>query len=109
MEIVAIVAMLEAHEVPCFVHNAGFGGLYPGPQINAYNTRAIMVPEEMVLTALELLKDFHAYPSEELPAKPAFTLRAALEFLFFGWFVPGHRNKKEWVSRCAASSPTRAS
>jgi hypothetical protein len=45
-ELMAVVAMLEAHEIPCFVHNAGFGGLYPGPQIDLYNTRAITIPEE---------------------------------------------------------------
>lgn len=61
-ELIAVVAMLEAYGVPCFVHNAGFGGLYPGPRIHAFNTRSIMVPEEKVPTALELIRDFQSQP-----------------------------------------------
>jgi hypothetical protein len=45
-ELIAVVAMLEAHEIPRLVHNAGFGGLYPGAQIDLYNSRAIRIPEE---------------------------------------------------------------
>jgi len=67
-EIIAVVAMLEAHEIPCFVQNAGFGGLYPGPQVNALNARAIMVPEEQTAAALELIRGFQAQPSEPDPA-----------------------------------------
>jgi hypothetical protein len=57
--------MLEAHQIPCFVDNAGFGGLYPGPRIHAYNTRSIMVPEERLSAALELIRDFQSQPGEE--------------------------------------------
>lgn len=94
-ELVTIVAMLEAHEIPCFVHNAAFGGLYPGVQINTYNTRSIMVPEERVPDALELLRDFQAQPSAADP-EPGFLskLRAVGEMIFFGWFVPGSRNRE---------------
>ena len=42
-EIIAIVAMLEAHGIYAFVRGGGFGGLYPGVQINGFNTRDIMV------------------------------------------------------------------
>ena len=42
-ELMAVVAMLEAHDIPCFVHNAGFGGLYPGPQIDG---EATFVPDD---------------------------------------------------------------
>jgi hypothetical protein len=59
-ELIAVVAMLEAHSIPCFVQNAGFGSLYPGPQIGAFNARAIMVPEEKAAEALELIGDFQA-------------------------------------------------
>ena len=62
-EILAIVAMLEAHEIPCFVRGGGFGGLYPGVQINAFNTRDIMVPEEHAAAALDLVRDFEVQPS----------------------------------------------
>lgn len=59
-ELLAVVAMLEAHEIPCFVRNAGFGSLYPGPPIGAFNARAIMVAEEKVTEALELIDNFKA-------------------------------------------------
>jgi hypothetical protein len=59
-ELVAVVAMLEAHEIPCFVQNAGFGSLYPGPPIGAFNGRAIMVLEEKAAEARELIDDFQA-------------------------------------------------
>lgn len=57
-ELLAVVAMLEGHGIPCFVENAGFGSLYPGPPIGAFNARAIMVPVEHVKEALELIGDF---------------------------------------------------
>jgi hypothetical protein len=93
-EQLAVVAMLEAHDIPCFVHNAGFGALYPGPQIHAYNTSAIMVPEEQVAEALELIRDFQAQPSDTPPPPaPPGRLRALIELLLFGWFIPGSRRR----------------
>jgi len=62
-ELLAVVAMLEAHEIPCFVQNAGLGSLFPGPPIGAFNRRAIMVAEEKAREALELIGDFKAEPS----------------------------------------------
>lgn len=97
-ELITVVAMLEAHDIPCFVHSAGFGGLYPGPQINGYNTRSIWVPEEQLSVALELLRDFQSQPVDvglhTAPAPSRFasgTFRALLEALIFGWFIPGSR------------------
>ncbi|MGH9645095.1 MAG: putative signal transducing protein [Terriglobales bacterium] len=93
-EIIAIVAMLEAHQIPCYVRGGGFGGLYPGVQINSYNTRDIMIPEEKVTLALELLKDFQSQShTEQAKERPRNTgrLRNLLELLLFGWFVPGSR------------------
>lgn len=66
-ELVAVVAMLEAHEIPCFVRNAGFGSLYPGPPIGAFNGRAIMVAEDKAREALDLIRDFNAEPSTPTP------------------------------------------
>ena len=90
-EIVAIVAMLEAHGIPCYVRGGGFGGLFPGVQINAYNTRDIMIPDEQTAAALELLKDFQSRPPEpeaNLKPKSSGRLRNLFELLLFGWFVP---------------------
>jgi Putative prokaryotic signal transducing protein len=93
-EILAIVAMLEAHEIPCFVRGGGFGGLYPGVQINAFNTRDIMVPEEHAAAALDLVRDFEVQPSapsEDPQPKPKGRLRNLVELLLFGWFIPASR------------------
>jgi hypothetical protein len=92
-DLVAVVAMLEAHDIPCFVHGAGFGSLYPGPQIYGYNTRAIMVSEENAAAALELIRDFDSQPGDlhAGPRPPSGRLRTLIEFLLFGWFVPGRR------------------
>ena len=90
-EIVAIVAMLEAHGIPCYVRGGGFGGLFPGVQINAYNTRDIMIPEEQAAAALELFRDFQSRPPEpeaNVRPKPSGRLRKLFELLLFGWFVP---------------------
>ena len=40
----SLVSLLQAHAIPHFVHNAGFGSLFPGLQISLYNVRTIMVP-----------------------------------------------------------------
>jgi hypothetical protein len=93
-EIATIVAMFDAHEIPCFVRGAGFGGLFPGVQINAYNTRDIMVPEEKAADALELLRDFQSRPSapeDDVTPKRSGRLRNLFELLLFGWFMPGSR------------------
>jgi hypothetical protein len=90
-----VVAMLEAHEIPCFVHNAGFGGLYPGPQIDLYNSRAVMIPEEKRLLALQLISEFQA--SSAAATTNTFTsgkVRAFVEMCLFGWFIPGGRRTK---------------
>ena len=95
-EIIAIVAMLDARGIPAYVRGGGFGGLYPGVQINAFNTRDIMVPEEKAAEALALLKDFQGQ-KPDTDAEPAVRstkpgwLRNILELLLFGWFVPRSR------------------
>jgi hypothetical protein len=94
-ELIAVVAMLEAHEIPCFVHNAGFGALYPGPQIDLYNARAVMIPEEKKSLALQLISEFQG-PSPTLGMSPSTSskFRAFLEMFLFGWFIPGGGRSK---------------
>jgi 8-oxo-dGTP diphosphatase len=88
-----VVAMLEAHEIPTLVHNGHLASLLPGVVINAYNSSSVMVPEECVEAATDLIADFRrATP----PAKPAredtgLVLRNLFEFFLGGWFVPARR------------------
>lgn len=96
-ELAIALAILEAHGVESFVHGQYFGSLLPGLQIESYNTRAIMVPEERAVEAREALAE--SFPVNE----PAATLpsmrfrdkmRIVLEAVMFGWFVPGERRRK---------------
>jgi len=95
-EVAVIVAMLEAHDVPCFVHNHNLGSLLPGVQINALNTQTIMVPEECVADAVELLRDYRAAAGPATPASLQLKdkIRVICEGLLLGWFVPGHSERK---------------
>jgi hypothetical protein len=111
-EIVAIVAMLEAHGIPCYVRGGGFGGLFPGVQINAYNTRDIMIPEDQTAAALELLKDFQSRPPEpESDVRPMKSgwLRNFLELLLFGWFVPRSPAQAQKASGSKDCTPNKRS
>lgn len=103
----AVVALLEAHGVPCFVQGEGFGGLYPGIQIEHYNSRRIMVPEEAVAAARELLADFRGAPTETSSSKLGWadTLRYAAEALLGGWIIPRPRAKRGIANDAADRGP----
>ncbi len=115
-ELVVVVALLDAHGIYCFVHNAGFGSLMPGMQVNAYNTRRVFVPAEQVTDALHLLSDFAVAttgPRLPEPMRWCDKLRIIFEGVVFGWFVPGSRFRRQRVgmasdNRAAARSRRRA-
>ncbi|HYM41210.1 MAG TPA: DUF2007 domain-containing protein [Steroidobacteraceae bacterium] len=70
-ELLSVVAMLQARNVPCFVGNAGVGSLFPGAlPIEALNVRAIMVPEGREAEALALIEDFRNSPVESDDSDP---------------------------------------
>lgn len=48
-------SILEAHDIPFFVHNGGYASLYPGIQIELLNVPTIMVPPSAAEAAKELL------------------------------------------------------
>jgi len=96
-ELAVMLSLLEANGIPAFVQNGGFGGLLPGPQIDFYNARRIMVPstaETEARTTLAVLTQ----PDEQAVSTPRTSLRDKLrmflEFFFLGWFVPGRRSQK---------------
>ena len=94
-EIAVVTSLLEAHDIPVFVHGRHLGSLLPGLQIGSYNTQSIMVPEERVADALELLSEFNrndaGTTSASLPWRDR--LRVVLEGILFGWLVPGRRDE----------------
>jgi hypothetical protein len=93
-EVLVAAALLEAHEIPAFIHNRGIGSILPGVQINAYNTQSILVPEEKVSDAVELLAQLKQQPRLAVsPIRLRDKVRMLLEGLLFGWFVPGSRSR----------------
>lgn len=95
-ELAVMVSLLDAHGIPHFVHNRGFGGLYPGLQIELYNVRQVMVPENHAQEALDLLAMF-VQPSADTNAEETLTMwdraRVAIETLLFSWSFPCKRQK----------------
>ncbi len=61
-EVIVVRSLLEAHDIPVYVRGRHFGSLLPGLQIGTANMQSIMVPEECVADALELLASFLARP-----------------------------------------------
>jgi hypothetical protein len=93
-------SILAAHGIPYFVHNRGFGGLYPGPQIDHYNDRTIMVPPSAAEVAREVLAELLATTELEIADETepgtswGYKIRLVVEALVFGWFIPRTRRRK---------------
>ena len=94
-------SLLEAHDIPVFVHGRHLGSLLPGLQIGNYHTQSVMVPEEHAPAALELLADFRRDDSGSAAEPIPWTdrLRVVLEGFLFGWLVPGRRDGRKAASR----------
>jgi 8-oxo-dGTP diphosphatase len=90
-EAAVVVALLEAHEIPAFLHNGHLASVLPGLQIGAYNTQSVMVPEQSAEDALALIVNFRVAPS---PVSDSSWLRNFLEAIFFGWFVPSQNLRR---------------
>jgi len=95
-QVAVATSLLAAHDIPHFVQGAGFGGLFPGPQIGSYNARRLLVPQSSAKEATDLLADL-LRPDSTLPegvAEPVGfwpKLRVVLEAALLGWFIPRRR------------------
>ncbi len=100
-ELAIILSMLQEHDIPYFIHNGGFGSLFPGLQIDLFNTQTIMVPPSAADIARKLIEDFiESKPIRETSERMDIEdkLRIVLEGLLLGWFIPGtrgHKNSKD--------------
>jgi hypothetical protein len=98
MELSLIKSIFESEGIQYFVHNDHFGSLQIGPQIDLFNARMIMVPENQYAKAEELLFAYIRNTREDEPEsfKSQYSLaekiRIVIEAILFGWFVP--RKKK---------------
>lgn len=93
-ELAVMVSMLEANDIPHFVQNRGFGGLYPGMKMHLINVQRIMVPMDRASDATDLLAVFLQPPADyETDIKLGFRdkLRVVIELLLSGWSVPSKR------------------
>jgi hypothetical protein len=96
-ELAIALATLEAYGIKSFVHGQYFGSLLPGLQIDSYNARSIMVPEERASDALEALaEEVTVDEPDTVPTKMRLRdkMRVVIETVAFGWFVPGGRRSK---------------
>lgn len=95
-ELAVMVCTLEAYGIPHYVQNQGFGGLYPGLQIDLYNVRRLMVPGGQTEDAFKLLSQFKD-SSFELDHIETMTwadkIRVVGEILLFGWAFPTKSRK----------------
>jgi len=94
-ELSVMLCTLEAHRIPAFVQGAGFGSLKPGPQIDFYNARRIMVSSSLVGEARQALEVFTRQSEPPTFCRPSFlnVVRSIFEVILFGWFVPGNRRR----------------
>lgn len=93
LELLLLRARLEAAGVPHFVGGDGFGSLYPGMQIPAFNERRIQVPAGFVEPALEVVAQVRAaYTPSAVRLTIGSRLRMLVEALC-GWIVPGGKRR----------------
>ncbi len=93
-----MLCTLEAHGIKPFVQGAGFGSLFPGPQIPFYNARRIMVPSEDAGKARQALSIFTRPVPPGTYRWPSLlhVLRMVVELLLFNWCVlPASRRRTE--------------
>ena len=55
VERMTTVAMLQAHGIVCHGHGDAFNLLYPGAQLGSRNAQTILVPEEQLAEARQVL------------------------------------------------------
>ena len=105
-ELAVMLCALEARGIPTFVQGSGFGSLYPGPQIDFYNARRVMVPDLFAAEAQQALEVFTQKQELHAFRRPSVLhmLRALLELVLAGWFVPGNRRRSRQHPGASANS-----
>ena len=99
VELAMLKSILDAEGINYFVRNEKFGSLEIGPKIELFNKKMIMVQDDQYEKAKELLSDYLKSTEEEfVPLKEKYSfldkLRMAIEFVLFGWIMPGSRKDK---------------
>ena len=100
VELALLKSVLDAEEINYFVRNDNFGSLEIGPKIELFNKKMIVVQDDQYEKAKELLADYLSTTENEVeqPEKKysmSDFIRMGIEFLMFGWIMPGRRKSKE--------------
>jgi hypothetical protein len=96
-ELAAIVELLEAHEVPCFVCDTRLSWVPSGVQGGVRKPQVVMVPGCLVAEAAALigsLKSSRAACNDVTRKLFPSRLRALVRLIWFGWCRPVVRNFK---------------
>lgn len=88
-----VESLLRDAGIPYFVRNRHFGLLLPGPVIPLLNQMMVMVPTEHLDAARAELSALPTTDDDELERSRMDRLRPIIEWLIFGWFIPGRRRK----------------
>ncbi len=96
VELSLIRSLLDAAEIPFYVHNDHFGSMYVGLPIKHFNRKTVMVYAEFEESAREVLADF--LQKQDVAAEQARDpvekwsvwekLRLTFEAFFCHWIVP---------------------
>ncbi|OQX63558.1 MAG: hypothetical protein B5M56_02560 [Desulfococcus sp. 4484_241] len=94
IELSMIKGIFDAERIAYFVQNDHFGSLLIGPSIDLLTRKNILVDENDFDRAAGILTDLLANTAvlkeTDAPSYSAWDkLRMAMEFLLFGWIVPG--------------------
>ncbi len=100
VELAIIKSILDGASIPYFVHNDHFGSWKTGPQIELLNKKILMVDEEYVGQAKELISAYLQVTTADNTTNcseysPFDKMRMIFEFLLFGWFMPGKKSSKQ--------------
>jgi hypothetical protein len=95
-ELMLLKSIFQAAGIRFFVHNDAFGSLTVGPRIDRYNQKRIFIADADYRDAQELLQEFLVKTRDGREASPRplpvrEKIRLVVEFLVFGWIVPGRR------------------
>src|SRR5215471_8545678 len=91
-ELAAIVELLEAHEVPCFVYDAPLNGVSSGVHGCVRKPRTLMVPATRVAEAMDLIGALKSPRAAR--NRLSSRLCALARLIWLAWHRPVARNFK---------------
>jgi hypothetical protein len=99
VQLAMLKGIFESEEIHFFVHNDNFGSMRPGIRIALFNKKTIMVHEQDLDRAQEILRNFLGNIEETEPVpEPGSSnysfldkCRMVIEALLFCWIMPGKR------------------